>query len=186
MMRIGIDVDLTVVDTAREWYNYLRERTLVDVPSYEDLLAKGEEIEYDYSKIFTDLTRNECLEYWRPEGIYDFLNPIKDSVEVLEDLKFTKKCEIIFVSTIKGNHHKSKFYFLKKHFPFMDGLIATKEKEYAKVDMLIDDRCNVLQRLISPTVGVQFKTPFKQYTDYKPPYACNGWKEIHKLILGEF
>lgn len=185
-MRIGVDVDLTVVDTAREWYNYLMTKTSLVLPSYDEQIASGVTIEYDYAKIFTDLSRDVCLEYWRPEGIYDGLSPIKDSVEVLQDLKFSKGYDIVFVSTIKGNHHKSKYYFLKKNFPFMDGLIATKEKEYAKVDMLIDDRCSVLQRLIQPTFGIQFKTPFDQYTDFKPSYVCDSWEEIHKLALRNF
>lgn len=66
------------------------------------------------------------LDYWRSPTLYDKLEPMEGSVECLE--KLSKHFNILFVSRLKGWHHRSKVYFLKKHFPFMEGFIGTHEK----------------------------------------------------------
>ena len=66
------------------------------------------------------------LDFWRDENLYDNLVPMEDTVEKLEQL--SKYFGIVFVSRLKGNHHRSKVYFLKKHFPFMTGFVGTHEK----------------------------------------------------------
>lgn len=185
-MRLGVDVDLTVVDTGREWFNFLRSISSMEVPTYEELLNTNGNLPYSMADTFKDLNSQKCLDYWRNEHVYDNLKPIKDSVEVLEDLKLSKGYEIVFVSTIKGNHHKSKYYFLKRHFPFMDGFIATKEKEYAKVDMMVDDRLNVLERMDKGVIAVQYVTPFTQTSTFKPAYSFDAWADFSKLAYRNF
>lgn len=74
------------------------------------------------------------LDFWRDENLYDNLVPMEDTVEKLEQL--SKYFGIVFVSRLKGNHHRSKVYFLKKHFPFMTGFIGTHEK-YLLNDSLV-------------------------------------------------
>jgi 5'' nucleotidase, deoxy (Pyrimidine), cytosolic type C protein (NT5C). len=66
------------------------------------------------------------LDFWRDENLYDNLVPMDGAVEKLEQL--SKYFGIVFVSRLKGNHHRSKVYFLKKFFPFMTGFIGTHEK----------------------------------------------------------
>lgn len=66
------------------------------------------------------------LDFWRAEGLYDNLVPMECAVEKLEQL--SQYFGIVFISRLKGNHHKSKVGFCKKHFPFMTGFIGTHEK----------------------------------------------------------
>jgi 5'(3')-deoxyribonucleotidase len=66
------------------------------------------------------------LDFWRDENLYDNLVPMESAVEKLEQL--SKYFGIVFVSRLKGNHHRSKVYFLKKYFPFMTGFVGTHEK----------------------------------------------------------
>ena len=66
------------------------------------------------------------LDYWRSDTLYDNLQPMEGVVEKLGQL--SKYFRIIFVSRLKGNHHRSKVYFLKKYFPFMEGFVGTHEK----------------------------------------------------------
>lgn len=66
------------------------------------------------------------LDYWRSEDLYDNLTPVKGSVEKLEQL--SRYFGIVFISRLKGSHHKSKVYFTKKWFPFQEGFIGTHEK----------------------------------------------------------
>lgn len=66
------------------------------------------------------------LDFWRSDNLYDNLEPIPGSVEKLEQL--SKYFGIVFISRLKGNHHRSKVYFTKKWFPFQQGFIGTHEK----------------------------------------------------------
>ena len=66
------------------------------------------------------------LDFWRAEDLYDTLVPMEGAVEKLEEL--SQYFGIVFISRLKGNHHKSKVGFCKKHFPFMVGFIGTHEK----------------------------------------------------------
>lgn len=77
---------------------------------------------------------NDPLDFWRDEHLYDNLVPMEGAVEKLEQL--SKYFGIVFVSRLKGNHHRSKVYFLKKHFPFMEGFVGTHEK-YLLNDSLV-------------------------------------------------
>lgn len=74
------------------------------------------------------------LDFWRDENLYDNLVPMEGAVEKLEQL--SKYFGIVFVSRLKGNHHRSKVYFLKEHFPSMTGFIGTHEK-YLLNDSLV-------------------------------------------------
>lgn len=185
-MRLGVDVDLTVVDTGREWFNFLKQNSSIVVPDYEEYLSINKEVSYNLADIFTDMDFQKCVDYWRNENLYDNLKPLKDVVQVLEDLKFSKGYEIVFVSTIKGNHHKSKYYFCERNFPFLDGFVATKEKKYAKVDMMVDDRLNVLEPLDKGVIKVLKQTPFIQTTDFVAPYKFDDWADFSKLIYTNF
>lgn len=66
------------------------------------------------------------LDFWRNENLYDNLTPMEGSVEKLESL--SEYFNIVFISRLKGNHHRSKVYWLKKHFPFMTAFVGTHEK----------------------------------------------------------
>ena len=146
-MRIAVDCDLTVVDTAHHWWEWLNKVTLSDnpYPLFEDGV-----VDYDLTKYYKkelDAIGIDGYEFWRSSTLYDTLVPIDGAVEVLQHLHELGH-EIIFVSTIKGSHHKSKYYFLKRYFPFMKGFVATKEKHLVGCDVIIDDRNNVLNKFI--------------------------------------
>jgi 5'(3')-deoxyribonucleotidase len=81
----------------------------------------------------------ESLDFWRGEDIYINKQPNKSVVESLESL--SKYFDIVFISKLKGQHHRDKVYWLKKHFPFMKGFIGTHEKYLmnGSVTCMIDD-----------------------------------------------
>lgn len=79
------------------------------------------------------------LDFWRDENLYDNLVPMEASVDKLKGL--SRYFDIVFVSRLKGNHHRSKVYWLKKHFPFMTGFVGTHEKWILNASLIamIDD-----------------------------------------------
>lgn len=66
------------------------------------------------------------LDFWRSEDLYDNLVPMDGSVEKLKQL--STYFDIVFVSRLKGRHHRSKFYFCKRYFPFMTEFVGTHGK----------------------------------------------------------
>lgn len=93
-----------------------------------------------------ELFEYDKLDYWRSSTLYDNLQPMHGAVETLEAL--SEYFDIVFVSRLKGDHHRSKVYFLKKWFPFMKGFIGTHEKWLLADSFcaLIDDDWNNLSK----------------------------------------
>lgn len=137
MLKIGIDVDLVVAPSDKHWLINLQKvtgKTLNLIPTDYNLT--------NYFKEELDSLGLDGFEWWRGENIYDDIFPYEKSVEVINKW-FNRGNEIVFISSIKGNHHKSKYNFLKRHFKF-DAFIATKEKSFVDVDVMIDDRVDII------------------------------------------
>jgi len=82
---------------------------------------------------------DDPLDFWRSEDLYDNLQPMEGAVEKLEQL--SKYFGIVFISRLKGQHHKSKYYFLERYFPFMTEFMGTHGKWVMNnsVEAMIDD-----------------------------------------------
>ncbi len=173
---LGVDVDITICPSDKGW-----ERWLADRASLEDLnkfsrLDTSPELPYNLGGLFPSV--EDPMEYWRNLD-YSQFSPLAGSVEALEVL--SNYFDIVFISAIKGNHNKSKYYWLKKHFPFMSGYIATKEKFILNnsVVAMIDDRNNQLQGF-DITKRIRFNTC---YTQDQPCVVVREFDDWSKLSL---
>ncbi len=185
------DVDLTVVDPIPLWWRWLQIQ-------YGFILDFGyiagrarlnnEKLPYDVSVLFGDAHKNrggeelklDPSDFWRNEGIYDLMIPLPGVVEALR--KLSKEYEIRFVSHCKGNHHKSKYEFLKRNFPFMSGFAATKEKYMLHADIFIDDRNDHLNKMPDTVLKLQHKSLYKQDEDLTCGYKDCNWEQIYTII----
>lgn len=93
-----------------------------------------------------EMYQYDPLDYWRSSTLYDNLEPTKGAVDAIKELSL--HFDIVFVSRLKGGHHRSKVYFLKKWFPFMKGFVGTHEKWLLADSFcaLIDDDWNNLDK----------------------------------------
>lgn len=182
------DVDLTVVDPIPFWWRWLQIQYGVgldfDMVKYHYDHTK-EKLPYDVSVLFKNKQGEfpvniDPSDFWRNEGIYDLMTPIFKSVETLREL--SKEYEIRFVSHCKGNHHKSKYEFLKRNFPFMSGFAATKEKYMLHADIFIDDRNDHLNKMPDTVLKLQHKSLYKQDEDLVCGYKDCNWEKIHTII----
>lgn len=173
MAIIGIDVDLTVVRTDKSWWEWLASRC----DNKRQSLPDGE-LNYNLASYFPEVS--DPYGYWRHEDVYDDLTPMEECVDIIRDL--CERHEVIFISACKGNHHKSKYYFLKRHFPKMSGFLATKEKQYVNCDVLIDDRNNFLN--ITPAKHkLKLKTQYTQDEELTAVVAhCDDWNHIDRVL----
>lgn len=179
-MIFACDVDLTVVDTGTYWRTWLED-------GFEKIDCYPEDgiLDYNLSVYFGEYYYTEGynhMDFWRYENLYDGMVPIEGSIEALERIHSAGH-DVVFVSAVKGNHHGSKFRFLKKHFPFMGGLLATKEKEYAACHVAIDDRNSYLNKFarspLSPLL-IKYQTPYTQDVclEHTPIMTTNSWNMI--------
>src|SRR5690606_28249698 len=102
--------------------------------------------------------------------------PYEGCVEALGELK-KLGWDIIVVSAIKGFHAKSKYYFLKKYLPFLDGVVYTKEKGFVNVDVMIDDRDDILNQFDgTKTLKIKFHTQYEQKEPSTAHFTIKDWQ----------
>lgn len=204
-MRIAIDVDITLVDTGYEWWEWCVSNLadidpiFLEIPSvhsmYDDTEVSGK-CSYNFSEEFLNFkekTGIDIFSFWKQENLYNELSPLPNSVNVIKRLVDAGH-EIVFISHTHGGHLKSKVDFLRRHFPFTDiggkgGFIATKEKHLVDVDVMIDDRIDNLLKFKDSVIKVYFgsiyqDTPFNKHeVDFITNDDCSlGWFELESYF----
>lgn len=168
---LGVDVDLTVVDTGRAWMKWLDELTGRNLCYELDISYQDNNTPYDLTKLYSPWLENtvDGYDFWRQPNLYDSLLPEMGVVETLSTLS-KGGWDIVFVSTVKGFHGKSKYYWLKRHFPFMAGALWTKEKHYVACDAIIDDRNKILNKMPEHVKCYRPYTIYTQDEEMKRPF----------------
>ena len=135
---IGVDVDLTVVDTFTPWMTWFEEQS-------GGIKVKNEDGVYDLVPEMKEILKSIGKEdvnpfaFWCQEDLYDDLMPLSWAVTALWSLK-NRGHRVVFVSSCVPEHTASKIRFLDKWFGWRSGFIATHEKEFVNYDVLIDDK----------------------------------------------
>jgi len=186
MSVIGVDVDLTVCDVGPAWWRWMEAESgcWQDYPCEED--TPPESVCYDMSIYFTDQLWKrgiDPMDFYRAKDCYDHENPLPGAVAGLQALH-NEGHEIVFISMITGGHFQSKKRFLEKYFPFMKAFIATGEKQYINLDVMVDDR-NRFLNTTNAEVRIKIATPFTQCTELSVDVIeCQGWAEIYCALTG--
>ena len=179
------DVDITVVNTDTQWIDYIGEKLFRDNPGESFARVAQHKalygtIPYDITELFPEAKKLgiDLFDYWRSDNLYNLLTPIEGAVETLR--RMSSQFDVVFVSQAKGGHHKSKYNWVNKWFPFHSGVILTKEKwQVARgACLVIDDRLSVLEKCTeyNPTIGtVLLKTSYTQDSDFIPTMVKEGW-----------
>lgn len=179
-MRIGVDVDGTVVDTsAWYWFQYLQSRY-----SFKEGFDQYSKIPYNVSTVFDIPEDCDAFAFWKDQSLYEGLKPIAGSVEALHKLK-GEGHEIVFISQIKGNHAKNKYYFIDKWFKFKDGVILTKEKHLVSVDIMIDDTNHVLDSMPENVLTIKFREDTIQAEAKRKHKLAMNWQEVYNICTNK-
>lgn len=171
MRLLSVDVDLVCCPSDKAWLDWLNANTDLDPIYFEDLDG---EIPYNLGEMFGELY--DPMSFWR-ELDYSTLTPIEGSVEALQEL--SKHFGITFLSSCKGGHFKSKYYWLEKHYPFLEGFLATKKK-YLMNDSVVahlDDRKDMLEGFDFHK-RVLYSTPYTQTSDCSVAFKINSWEDF--------
>jgi 5'(3')-deoxyribonucleotidase len=149
---IGVDVDLTVVDTLTPWIKWYEKLTGHNI--FKDISHKL----YGIEELMKE--HKDPLEFWKSSTLYDNLIPIEGSVKTLECM--SNKNDVVFISSCFPEHIKSKEYFLNRNFPFHKGFISTSQKEFIQCDYYIDDYSKYLRNMKNRNVDchcMMFESP---------------------------
>ena len=175
-MIIGVDIDLTIVDTLTPWIEWYKKLTGNDLKN--DVVGMVYNIE-DLMK-----SHRDPLEFWRRPDLYDDLEPIPDAVEVLNELK-RQGHTIIFISSCFPEHENSKRYFLQRNFDF-DGFISTSDKHFVKCDHFIDDYNKYLDKIkdfYPDTKTFRINTILNENNPSK--HATGDWYDFLRFVKGD-
>lgn len=183
-MKIGVDIDGTVCDTSTSlWFSYLYQRYEPIAEKVIEMMAAGQ-YPYNVSELFVIPEGCDPLAFWKDPNLYEGLTPIKGSVEYLKKLS-DEGNEIIFISQGKGFHFKSKYYFVKKWFPFNNGVLLTKEKYHVNVDVMIDDSIHVLNSMPKDVTTIKFRDDTIQDEVMQDRHILvEDWKGVYNVYQG--
>lgn len=204
---IIVDVDQTVVNTAKTWFYWLLERSkkagklleerrdgLRYMTNLDDISSSYQfRFNYDMGVYFPEV--NNPHDFWEMSTLYDDLVPMESAVKTLSMLN-DMGYSIIFVSYCKDGHYGSKRKFINKYFPFHRGFVATKDKHLVSGDIIIDDRLEFVmnqpckRRIVKTTAYTQgiFEPVMTRLMREKhiPEYKlnlCDDWDSIGFLAM---
>ncbi len=177
-MIILVDADGVLEDLTEKWVLYLNELYGTNV-KYEDIK------EWDMTKDFPMLTREQIYETEIEERLYERLEPLPGARECLE--KLIDRGHRIFVVTstpfqvIKVKFERAIFRF----YPFLTwkDVIIASDKKMIKGDVLIDDGVHNLE-------GGEYRKILMD-APYNESYDAEGngmvrvknWEEIYAAVL---
>ena len=193
-IRIGIDMDGTIVDLLTPW---LKELNLKYNLNYkvEDLLY------YNMENSIKELTEEQIFEPLFDSNIFDSVLPIKDASYWLEKLNSNSRFEIYIVTNTHYKNVSDKMEkVLFKYFPFINWkqLICINNKQLLNIDYLIDDYEG---NLIGGNYNkILFDAPYNQnvitndilnedpftflfcYPPKEPILRAKNWKDIYEYF----
>lgn len=184
-MIIGVDVDLVAVNSdcgLLKWCNKLSNHKLSFDEVFND--ATYGELPYEFHPLYPDVSLEQVIDYWRQADLYDDMRPVPGCGSVLQRWH-NEGNHIVFVSALTGNHFDSKRRFLERYFPFMAGFIGTHQKQFANVDLLIDDRMENLNAVSAAGITpVLYKTAYCQrVAAHEPVRTISSWKDLQESEL---
>ncbi len=187
MATIGVDFDLTVVDCVFQdgaWIDHLNTMSYHYIS--KEQFAGMDKIDYNLGRYYPDLTESESFSFWKDTSLYQKLKPYKGVVEVINNLA-KQGHHIVFISHCQQNHFKSKVVAAKEWFDIPKesfGFIATKEKHFVNVDIMIDDRNVFFNSFGEKVIKIKFDTPFSQCENLEVSldFHSNNWYKIGEFL----
>lgn len=188
-MIIGVDVDNTFLASDKCWWEWLKHiYKRHTYSSLDDATVFGGygNVKYNLAKYFTDkFDDSKCpLDYFRREGVYDTVPPVEGAVEYVNKL-IDEGHTINFITHNMGLGGKSKYdriHFLLGHKNF--NYFVTKEKQYVKCDVLVDDRNNFLN-IMDPKEcqAIRISTRYEQFEKLNEGIPTfKNWEGIYHFI----
>lgn len=178
-MIILVDMDDTIEHLLKAWVNGVNQK-------FGYCVSVDEIVSWDVSAAFPGLTHNQVYEIPMQPGFWKTVEPVKDSVEVLQNLMQAGHEVFIVTATPYESVFEKMSEVLFKYFPFLswEQVIITSRKQMIRGDILIDDGIHNLEG--GSYIKILMTAPHNVSYDA----AANGmirvqsWKEIEQVISG--
>jgi len=141
---MNVDVDLVVADSLPVWLQWFKKNSRDNI----DFDFSWHDGPYHLSKTMKKHMDIDPEEFWRTPDLYDYVDPMTGSEEVLRDL--SEEYDIRFITHSIYEHKQSKNLFLERHFPFNDGVyhVEAEEKWEFDADVWVEDRVDTIETLV--------------------------------------
>lgn len=136
MAVLGIDIDAVLAQFVTRVIEIYNSR-------YEDKIKEEDFTSYKFSDSFGEERANRIIKIFHEPGFYTSLQPFPNALEVVDEL--LTKGHTIEICTAPPSSYSpiavvEKLEWIAKWFPALSkNVTVTKNKFYCKVDMLIDD-----------------------------------------------
>jgi 5'(3')-deoxyribonucleotidase len=178
-MNIIVDVDGTVADSTKKWF----EKYNAD---YNDHL-KPEDIDgWGLDKQVKPECGVKIYDYLEDPALYDDIEPIKDALMGVKDLR-SMGHRVAFATSSPNGSAGAKLRWLLKHgFLDKEKMLGTTHPDYAEIhdkgliygDILIDDGPHNVQNFKG--LGILFNQPHNR--NFSWPIRTNSWMQIVNII----
>ena len=137
---ILVDIDDTIENLCEEWCNLLNRQYGTSV-TYLDVT------EWDISKFFPSLTREQVFEPIYNEELWQYVKPKPGAVEYIKKLMDDGFTVYLCTSTDYRNVKVKFEQVIHKYFPFISWkqVIITSKKQMINADFLVDDGIHNLE-----------------------------------------
>lgn len=172
-----IDVDDTIEDLLSAWLKSLNDK-------YGTNVCNDEITDWDVSKFFPTLTREQVFEPLHYDEFWETVKPKPDAVEYVKKL-FDEGYEIYLCTSTDYRIIRAKYEFIiKKYFPYIEWnhVIVAYRKQMIKADYLIDDDVHNLEN--GNFIKILMSAPHNRNYDAESNgmIRVNNWKEIYEII----
>lgn len=176
---ILVDIDDTLIWTVRTLVTVLNYKHNLDV-KYEDVK------EWDLTKAFPTLTKEQIFEPMFHTGFWDCVIPRDDAIQYLPKLIEDGHKIYICSASHYGNIREKIDDCLFIHFPYLSNrqLMIVHNKQMINADILIDDGVHNLTN--APYFGILMTTPYNNHIDEKTLgdniLRVSNWHEVYTFI----
>lgn len=169
---VAIDVDGVIFrsgDVWLDWCNAMFDKRLTPA-----------DVNYDYN--LCNHFGKSAIDFWSTPDLYGKLPLVNGAKECIEKL-YKDGWEVGFVSVSKKGHLESKCDRLKELFPFLSFICITKEKEYVRADVVVDDLISNLNKQPIERTCIHFNTQWKQpcLQERSILWVAQDWEAVYNI-----
>ena len=174
---ILIDIDDTIENLCEEWCNYLNKKYGCNV-HYQEVT------EWDISKFFPELTKEQVYEPLHTPEIWYQLKPKDEAVKYVKQLMDDGHNVYLCTSTDYRNVRPKFEGVIQKYFPYIkwSQVIIASHKQMIKADFLVDDGVHNLEN--GDYIKILMTAPHNKDYDAEGNgmYRADNWETVYKII----
>lgn len=175
---ILIDIDDTIEDLLGAWCSWLNNHYGLDV-------NKDEIEEWDISRYFPTLTREQVFEPLHKDWFWDLVEPKENAALRVKQL-IEDGFNVFLCTTTDYRNVKPKFEkVILKHFPFIpwSNIIVAGRKQMIRADFLVDDGVHNLENGDYVKILVTAAHNRQYDAEKNGMIRENDWDSIYKTII---